>query len=63
MTRNDFELIARAISEAAEQHRKHYGDRWPLSGAEVVASIADALAGVNARFDRARFLAACGLES
>lgn len=66
MTRNDFELIARAISRT----RDELDIRWPgatgtaLSGATLDAlaeNIANTLAGTNSRFDRPRFLDACGV--
>lgn len=55
MTRKDYILIADAINKApvdASQDRQRN---------TVARSIADALATDNPRFDRARFLKACGL--
>ena len=62
MQRRHYELLAGAISEAAELHRRRYQDRWPLDGETVVSSIADALANDNPRFDRERFLKASGVS-
>lgn len=63
MTRKDYVLIAEAIRRAtphplceldAPLLRQQHGN--------VAARIADALASDNPRFDRARFLTACGVE-
>lgn len=73
MTRNDYEILARAIATA-------YTDLQPVGaatdvdaervalynrvGARAVARrVADALGAQNARFNRARFLAACGMST
>lgn len=64
MSRKDYELIAAALREQV--------DAWPASGGEVVnlviavlvntiESFADALEKDNPRFNRERFLSACGL--
>jgi hypothetical protein len=63
MTRKDYEAIARAIRLFHEDD-----ERDPIhtaSGAvEYVASnIADVMSADNPRFDRARFLKACGVAS
>lgn len=62
MTQRDHELIAAAIEEAGQQHRRSYGDRWPLDGQTVIQSIADTLAGAHPDFDRSAFLTACGAQ-
>jgi hypothetical protein len=51
MTRRDFELIARAVRSAAVVGRVGF----------VARPLADALASTNPRFDRGRFLEACGV--
>lgn len=65
MTRKDFELIAHTLLTSASAVR-------PITVAEKAAEaqynhtchlFADRLALVNPRFDRARFLAACGVTS
>ena len=48
MTRKDYILIAKAIQESTDK-------------TEIAYAIATVLAADNPRFDRARFLAACGL--
>jgi hypothetical protein len=59
MTRKDYILIAAAIKGARAQFPKQ-----TLHGSRLVAEyIADALAHDNPRFDRARFLTACGVQS
>lgn len=59
MTRKDYELIARVLRD------KH--ERWDATGQMAVRAIAEAfateLATTNPRFDRARFLKACGVDS
>lgn len=65
MTRKDYVLIAEAL--------KHARDQIPATGEHVAhellgnsssaRSIANALADDNPRFDRARFLQACGVAS
>ncbi len=53
MTRKDYELIAQAIA-----------DVWcdAVAQKDIAESLAEALAGDNPRFDRARFLSACGVN-
>jgi hypothetical protein len=55
MTRKDFQLIARTISEELP----------PGSEAQRLSALAfaDVLQHTNPNFDRARFLVACGVES
>lgn len=67
MTRKDYVAIAQAIRAA----RHDVTSKEPaesqvdmLDGTSLSAEhIADALARDNARFDRARFIAACGVQS
>ncbi|WP_109798667.1 hypothetical protein [Novosphingobium meiothermophilum] len=61
MTRKDYELIAAAVSEARADMADHPGR---LAGAAQTARrLASALRTTNPRFDRDRFLAACGVDS
>lgn len=53
MTKKDFELIARAFAQSAKNDQTR----------TIAYRLADALATINPRFDRARFLAACGVAS
>ena len=69
MTKKDFELIANTL-RSEDPRTKHYPDMtdWEkgVAGEEwntTVLAFADALATTNPRFDRARFLAACGVQS
>jgi hypothetical protein len=62
MKERDFEVIAGAVRDAADQNRKSFGDRWPLTGQSVVESIADACEHMP-DFDRARFVKACGVTA
>lgn len=56
MTRKDYVLIAEAI------RRENDAPGYAEKNRGVVYAIAAALASENPRFDRARFLKACGLE-
>lgn len=57
MTRQHFELIARAVKDS----REHWTNESPKRAIDGVAeTLADALAKTNSNFDRARFLTACG---
>lgn len=58
MTRKDYELIAEALEGALPKYRLHDlpKDVW----LDCVEAIADALWANNQRFDRGRFLIACG---
>lgn len=71
MTRKDYELIAYAVklskpeswtklADAGQNWEYAYErrDQW----SDTAECIADALQGDNPRFDRARFLRACGIE-
>jgi hypothetical protein len=61
MTRKDFELIAMTLKDTTEGFDADGDCRF---GVEVAAlNLADALATTNPRFDRERFLAACGVQS
>jgi hypothetical protein len=50
MTRKDYVLIAKAIQESADK-------------VEIAHALAAILGADNPRFDRARFLAACGVPT
>lgn len=57
MTRKDYILLAEAISDSGS-NLGH--DTWDEARKEIARFIADALASDNPRFNRARFMAACG---
>lgn len=64
MTRKDYEAIAAALRASAH---KEAGDALVydskrLQHRSCCAYVADALARDNARFNRERFMAACGVE-
>jgi hypothetical protein len=59
MTRQDFELITSAISGVFDP----YGDRCDVYRNMIAEAFADELADTNERFDRERFLRACGVQS
>lgn len=65
MTRKDFELIAAALKEARDQvpQTDTLHHTCELLGHSTAARVlAYALAKTNPRFDRERFLKACGVE-
>lgn len=58
MTKKDYVAIADAfVQAAADKTRRPESRDWVIA-----RYIADALARDNARFDRGRFLAACGVQ-
>ena len=66
MTKKDFELIAAALKEA----RMHWiiaetpdADSFRAGLYAAAKELAHALSTTNPRFDRERFLAACGVQS
>lgn len=61
MTKKDYELIARALKSTHQT--VNVPTRVAQQWANDVCAIADALAQDNPRFDRERFLAACGVAS
>lgn len=59
MQRRHFELVAASIKEALAACGKN---QEAISGVKVTAiSLADSFEAINERFDRKRFLAACGI--
>ena len=74
MTKKDYERIARAMMATRvsvangypvatnEAERERDGQRSAVHR-ECCYALADTLKAENARFDRARFLAACGVQS
>lgn len=61
MTSKDYQLIADALRSALHSHTDGIpGDSATRHSARCIA---DALASDNPRFDRARFLAACGVPN
>ena len=64
MTKKDFEAIAAAIrdaTEAAVSFRPESADSLRRVHGSMARTIATTLAPTNPRFDRARFLQACGV--
>ena len=59
MTRKDFQLIADAMREAFPG--REISDAY-VTWATACHKLANGLETTNPRFDRSRFLAACGLE-
>lgn len=66
MTKKDYVLIARAIMDARpiKSRDAHLHVRNGHTTCDGVAqNVADAMQRENPRFDRARFLTACGVQS
>jgi hypothetical protein len=65
MTKKDFEMIASTLK--SEMPEREPGNRWSDGARDewstTCLAFASMLASTNPRFDRARFLAACGMES
>lgn len=63
MTRKDYVLIAQALKAHAPEVSAYtqYADGFNTAHAKIAAKLADSLARDNPRFDRARFLEACGV--
>jgi hypothetical protein len=57
MTRKDYELITDVLEELFMGHPD-----WQRSGSQVAHKFADRLAQTNPKFDKQRFLKACGVE-
>ena len=60
MTRKDYVLIAQTLSDLMKDFNNCGDDSVSLS--LVAEELADTLANDNPRFDRARFLDACGVK-
>lgn len=63
MTRRDYELIAGVFATTEAVCARSAWDAVWRDRTRVANAMADALAADNPRFDRARFLAACGATS
>lgn len=67
MTKKDYNIIAEAIAESVDAYawlfeRDPAGDIARMALRDVALSIADTLEADNPRFDRNRFLVACGVR-
>lgn len=62
MTRKDYELIAKAIKRANENWEGFEEEYPAVVIAGISAMLATQLEQDNPRFDRARFLTACGVK-
>ncbi|WP_295842504.1 hypothetical protein [uncultured Xanthomonas sp.] len=61
MTRKDYERIAAAVARGAAEAKAEGHDMRGLRS--VVIELALTLADENPRFDRKRFMAACGVDA
>lgn len=62
MTRKHFEAIAAAVLEVRDVPRIHYTSLEREILDTMADKLADVCAGSNGRFDRGRFLRACGVR-
>jgi len=63
MTKQDYKLIAEAIKKHLDNYTEYYTDseeNYHLG--EFIKTIANSLQKDNDRFDRTKFLSACGME-
>ena len=62
MTRKDYELIAKALKRANENWEGFNEENPQVVITAISAYLAKELAQDNPRFDRSRFLTACGVK-
>lgn len=68
MTRKDYQLIAASVHRSMQAHGIGNKSTREVAGGDkalrlVATDLAASLAHDNPRFDRARFLAACGVQA
>jgi hypothetical protein len=65
MTKKDYILIAAVLAKRGCHIAQDpaFREGWHAALSAYAHALADALASENPRFDRARFLAACGVQS
>jgi hypothetical protein len=63
MTKRDFELIAGTITRLRTTVRTNYNSVRSILIDELAEEFANSLTSTNPRFNRQRFLDACGLDS
>lgn len=61
MTRRDFQLIAGTLNRVRAAYRPNWNPNLFRAMDDTTKALADALAGTNPKFDRARFLSASGV--
>ena len=63
MTKKDYEAIARAIERTTHHNAvdSNYNEGWHGAITAIRCRLADVMADDNPRFDRQRFLKACGV--
>lgn len=62
MTRKDYELIAKALSDGCPEEGSDDYDARHETWKNTIEYVAGALFLNNSRFDHSRFLKACGIE-
>jgi hypothetical protein len=62
MTRKDYELIAKALNTQMEMSVLCEEEAGIYAVTNIACDLADTLVRENPRFDRARFLSACGVK-
>ncbi|MGP1614994.1 MAG: hypothetical protein ACTS5Y_08085 [Pollutimonas bauzanensis] len=63
MTRRDFQLIAATVAGVRTGYARARNTDLFYALDDTSRALADSLAGTNPRFDRRRFLDACGVQS
>ena len=65
MTKKDYVLIAKALQlrTVYDAEDMTYAEGWHAGVSSCIDALADVLQRDNPKFDRARFLAACGVQS
>lgn len=64
MTRKDYEMIAQAVRDGLADGRRDPASTEAAKVAKTIAQyVSDGLAADNLRFDRKRFMAACGFNA
>lgn len=62
MSKKDYETIARALAAHTHtQNETQFDAGWTSAAREIAIDLAHICANDNPRFDRARFLKACGI--
>lgn len=61
MTKKDFELIASSLKKSFEEAQGNLNQECTVEG--LIIDLSDTLASKNPRFDKQKFLKACGIDN
>lgn len=61
MTKKDFELIASSLKKSFEEAQGNLNQEVTIEG--LIIDLSDTLAGKNPRFNKEKFLKACGVDN